>query len=302
MDQAKEAWGKMSESGLLLKENSFTQQVSQRVLNDSGVKAKMADKQMINLRAIGIGAGIGAVAGGVAGGFLGGGWGAAAGVAVGAGLGGAIGYAVAGYDDVTPERLSELLHLTSRLDPGTFFNIFARMVHDKLNREGVEVTNGEDTWKLSGDETLNADSLRVGQKAVAETEKNLEEAATTPGDLPYDEMIGRVWKLVPHPTDSGQKFIGSVRDELTNAAHPAAVDEAVKLSVREIDTAIDQMIEMGILRQKPGTTAATPSSGGGGGAPPASEGAGGGPGTPATSGAEGGPGGAAPDRVPATTP
>lgn len=47
--------------------------------------------------------------------------------------------ALAGYEDVQPERLSELLNVTSRLQPGTFFNIFARMVHDKLDREGVEV-------------------------------------------------------------------------------------------------------------------------------------------------------------------
>jgi hypothetical protein len=140
------------------------------------------------------------------------------------------------------------------------------MVHDRLNREGVEVSNGDETWMLSGDETLNDTSLRIGSKAVAEAEKNLEEAARTPGDLPYDEMIQRVWKLVPHPTDKGHAFIDAVRDELTNAANPAAVDEAVRLSIREINTAIDEMTKMHVLRPKPGTAAGAPASGDGGGA------------------------------------
>jgi hypothetical protein len=239
IDQARETWKTMQTSGFLLKENSFTQQVSQRVLADSGVKGKMADMEIIDLRGIAGGLILGPVTGGAG---------------------------VAAYSEVTPEKLSELLHLTSRLDPGTFFNIFARMVHDKLNREGVEVTNGIDApWKLSGDETLNEESLAIGRKAVEESEKNLEEAARAPGDLPYDEMIERVWKFVPHPTENGQKFIDKVRDELTNAANPEAVDEAVKLSVAEIDTAIDQMIQMHILRKKgeatdPATTASGPAA------------------------------------------
>lgn len=135
-------------------------------------------------------------------------------------LGGAIGYGVAGYDEITPERLSELLHITPRLDPGTFFDIFARMVHDKLNREGVEVTNGIDPpWRLSGDATLNDTSLAIGRKAVQESEKNLEEAAKTVGNLSLRRhVLARAWKFVPHPTEDGQKFIDKVRDDLTNAA------------------------------------------------------------------------------------
>jgi hypothetical protein len=232
MEQAKAAWKKLPTDGVLLQENSFTKEVARRVLADPQVTGKMADMEMLDVRATAAGS---LVPGGVP-------------------L-----YATPGlnYGPVTPERLSELLHLTSRFQADTFFNIFARMVHDRLNRDGVMVENDAgSSWKLSGDETLNTDSLRIGRDAVAESEKNLEDAARTPGDLPYQDMFTRVWKYTPHPTAEGQKFIDQVREELTNAANPAAVDAAVALSVHEIETAIDEMIEMGILRRKKG--AATP--------------------------------------------
>ena len=297
MKQAQESWDKMPNTGgKVLQQNKFTDEVSKRVLEEPTVKAKMAGMEMINLRALAVGAGIGAGVGLIMGIVTANPLVGLAGVIGGAALGGAIAYTLAGYEDVQPERLSELLNVTSRLQPGTFFNIFARMVHDKLNREGVEVSNDKgETWQLSGDETLNAESLAHGREAVAEADKNLEEAANSGEDPPFDEMIERVWKHVAHPTEKGQKFIDDTRAELTDGSNEASIQEAVNLTVKEIDTAIGEMVKMHILRPK-------------GGAPPAPSGAGGAPaaiGAPPAAGDGGAPsanGVPAGDRQPVPVP
>ncbi len=198
---------------------------------------------------------------------------------------------------VDAHRLSELLYGMSddKDTKGDFFNLFARMVHDKLNRDGVEVSNGKKTWKLSGDATLNHDSLEQGQLAVAESEKNLQEAATTSGDLDYAAMFARVWALVPKPTTAGDAFVKQVVDTVGNAGKQEAEDELVRLAHDEIKTVIDQLKQQKRIRPAPnkGAVRSAPATGAGGAPPSAGGGAGGGS-------ADGG--GGAPDggvRVPA---
>jgi hypothetical protein len=155
------------------------------------------------------------------------------------------------WGEITPQRFSELLYLMSSFEGETFFNLFARIVHDKLNEQGVMVENGKgQTWLLSGDTTLNAQSLAIGQQAVAESERNLEHAATTPGALDYDNLFARVWAYVPRPTAAGAQSIDRIRQQFTDAADPATVDAVVALSIVEIHVAIAELIKAGLLRPK----------------------------------------------------
>ena len=154
------------------------------------------------------------------------------------------------YVEVTPSRLSKLLNVTARLRPALFFNLFARMVHDELNREGVEVTNGHAVWKLSGDETLNAESLEWGRRAVAASEENLVRVATNGAEAQYAALLERVWSFVPHATEAGQEFVGKVREKFTDGANQETVDAAIELTVKEIATALDEMQKMKLLRPK----------------------------------------------------
>lgn len=156
---------------------------------------------------------------------------------------------IVSWGEITPQRFSELLFAMSAFEGQTFFNLFARVVHDKLNEQGVEVENSRgDVWVLSGDATLNARSLAIGQAAVAESERNLERAATTPGPLDYEGMFRQVWAYVPRPTAAGAQRIEHVRQHFTDAADPATVDAVVALSIAEIDVAVAELVKAGRLR------------------------------------------------------
>ncbi len=157
------------------------------------------------------------------------------------------------WADVDGHRLSELLYGMSKGDDtrGDFFNLFARMVHDVLNREGVEVTNGTKTWKLSGDATLNAESLQQGRLAVAESERNLQQAAASTKDLDYAAMFARVWAFVPKPTVAGAAFVKKVVDTVGDAGKPEAQAELIRLARDEIKTVVAELNKQNRLRDKP---------------------------------------------------
>ena len=157
------------------------------------------------------------------------------------------------WADVDAHRLSELLYGMSTGDDtkGDFFNLFARMVHDVLNRDGVDVTNKTKSWKLTGDAALNKDSLEQGRLAVAESERNLQVAASSPDPIDYSAMFTRVWAFVPKPTTAGEAFIKKVVDTVGDAGKQEAQDELVRLARDEIKTVISELNKKQRLRDKP---------------------------------------------------
>lgn len=206
MEQAETQFNELDEPGFFYETNSFTDAVARRVLADSGVAAKLADKEM-NLPG------------------------------------------PSGWEPVTPKAFSQLMHLISDFKSDTFFNLFARLVHDKLNEEGVEVSNKNEIWKLTGDETLAGDSLRIGKEAVALSETNLGIAAKLPNHSPQ-ALCDRVWELVPKPTPKGADFIKKARADLTNPENTEAIDRVVALSIKEIDVAISELEKEGYMRNR----------------------------------------------------
>jgi hypothetical protein len=110
-------------------------------------------------------------------------------------------------------RFSSLLQGIYKTEPDLLANAVALAVHTDLNtiKGGVEVENAKgQKWQLSGDKTLNADTLSVGRQAVAQSELNVLEASsqTSPLDLP--RLFKAVWDYVPHPTAAGTVQITDV--------------------------------------------------------------------------------------------
>jgi hypothetical protein len=157
------------------------------------------------------------------------------------------------WADVDASRISQLLYgmSTDKDTKGDFFNLFARMVHDVLNREGVEVSNANKPWKAFGDAHMDSVSLEQGRLAVAASEKNLEDAAAAAGDLDYAAMFAKVWALVPKPTAAGDAFIQKIVDSVGDAGKKEAREELVRLAREEIPTMVDELTKKGYLRDKP---------------------------------------------------
>ena len=157
------------------------------------------------------------------------------------------------WGDVDASRISQLLFgmSTDKDTKGDFFNLFARMVHDVLNREGVDVSNANTSWKAFGDAHMDSVSLAQGRLAVEASEKNLQDAASTPGDIDKAAMFAKVWALVPKPTAAGDAFIQKIVDSVGDAGKKEAREELVRLAREEIPTMVDELTKKGYLRDKP---------------------------------------------------
>jgi hypothetical protein len=150
-----------------------------------------------------------------------------------------------------------------------FYSTFAKAVHDRLNKVGVQVTNarGDGPWRLRGDDYLLPDdpwavsreeyesskvssreTLRVGRASVAESVANVIEASKTPGPLDYPKLFARVWAYTPSPTAAGRREIEAAVDTLLDLRRPEAVDAFVQITVDHVDLLIKKLTDPAVNR------------------------------------------------------
>jgi hypothetical protein len=125
-------------------------------------------------------------------------------------------------------RFSILLQRIYSKEPDILSGAVSKAVHDTLNQEpgGVEVENNMgDKWTVSGDASLNnirlnagnADTLRIGRKAVAQSQLNVLSAFKAAGAINLPAIYKSVWDYVPHPTAAGA---ATVSKEITTGTDP----------------------------------------------------------------------------------
>lgn len=108
-------------------------------------------------------------------------------------------------------RFSALLQGIHKEEPDLVANAVAKGTHDRLNTlpGGLPVENakGDPPWNLSGDNTLNADTLKVVRKAVAQSQMNVISAYNMVGPIDVNGMFSRVWDYTPRPSAAGLKVL-----------------------------------------------------------------------------------------------
>ena len=140
-----------------------------------------------------------------------------------------------GWHAMDEDSLAGVVDMIRYHDEETFYSMFVKAVHDRLNhditegRGGIRVKNNVgDAWKLSGDKTLkaSADTLKYGKKAV-DTARQADPGRRGQGKLDHAAIAKSVWDIVPVPTGTGDVQIASGRG-------PAARPEAA-VSGRRVD-------------------------------------------------------------------
>lgn len=142
-------------------------------------------------------------------------------------------------------RFQAVLEGIHKEEPHLMLSAVVLPIHDLLNAlakdddKGVEVENrAGDTWNLSGDGTLNKDSLTIGRRAVAQSQQNVLDVLAMkrmPKVKQLDAMARAVWDYAPAPTPSGLKTIRQ---------HLALCVPSNPLIVRAVATLISDNIEM----------------------------------------------------------
>ena len=149
-------------------------------------------------------------------------------------------------------RFSELLQQIHSKEPDVLSGAVTKAVHDTLNQEpsGVSVENNMgDKWNLSGDKSLNADSLKIGRKAVAQSELNVLSAFKATGHVDLSAAYKSVWDYVPHPTPVGE---ATVKKETASGTDPksAPLIDAVAGMIRDnYRLILNELVSRGFLRK-----------------------------------------------------
>ncbi len=125
-------------------------------------------------------------------------------------------------------------------------------MHDDLNTKagGVEVENNKgDTWQLSGDRTLNAKTLEIGRKAVAQSQYNVISLYNTKDKPALSKFFKAVWDYVPHTTKTGAATVKSSVDSGTDTTSATLVASIVKMIKDNYKLILDALVKRGILKK-----------------------------------------------------
>ena len=131
-------------------------------------------------------------------------------------------------------RFSALLQGVHLERPELLESAVAKGVHDKLNTRpgGLAVENPlGDKWPLSGDNTLNAQTLAVAQRAVAQSQQNVIAVFRATAEPDYPALFKRVWDFTPRPTPESLKEIANTAasgSDVNNSGLRTAIVDLVR--------------------------------------------------------------------------
>jgi hypothetical protein len=144
------------------------------------------------------------------------------------------------------DRFSTLLQGIHQEKPDLFENVVVKGVHDTLNTApgGVPVENAKgDKWNLSGDKTLNKESLEIGKKAVAQSQFNVLDSFKLIGALDLPALFRKVWDYVPFPRKgSGDVAVKNAVESGTDPKSKGLVGAAVDLISNNLGMIVDKLI------------------------------------------------------------
>jgi len=149
-------------------------------------------------------------------------------------------------------RFSALLQGIHKEEPDLLANAVAKGIHDKLNvlPGGLPVGNAMgDQWQLSGDGTLNAQTMAIARKAVAQSQINIISAHNLIGPVDYPALCKRVWDYTPRPNALGTKQLTEIVKKGTDVKSTDLKTAVVKLVKDNYKLIIDELVSRKKLKR-----------------------------------------------------
>jgi hypothetical protein len=152
----------------------------------------------------------------------------------------------------TVNAFRKMLTKAAEQEPLKVGNVVVKALHDRLNRDGVEVTNGagDKPWPLTGDGFLNDQSLAVMRKAVQQSAANVNDPALAlrAGGLDVASRCAKVWQFVPQLTPAARNSLSTLMKEYTDPGSTVLATAAAKIISDQVDSLIQVLINEGKLK------------------------------------------------------
>ena len=149
-------------------------------------------------------------------------------------------------------RFSSLLQGVHLEKPELLESAVAKGIHDNLNTHpgGIPVDNAlGEKWPLSGDGTLNAQTLAIARRAVAQSQQNVIAVYRSPTEPDFAAAFKRVWDFTPRPTAEGRKDVTQAIDggaDINIAQLRAAIVDLIKGNYL---TMLEELVKLNKLRK-----------------------------------------------------
>lgn len=133
-------------------------------------------------------------------------------------------------------------------------NLAVKALHDKLNREGIMVTNGRNAqaWKLYGDGNLSkhpsGTTLRIMREAVQQSVANILDPGILKSNLDPAPFFERVWAYVPQLTAATRADLVRTMPTFLHPGSDELVTAAADILHVEVETLIEELIRLNKLK------------------------------------------------------
>jgi hypothetical protein len=149
------------------------------------------------------------------------------------------------------ERFRGLLVEAARQQPERVANLAVMALHDRLNRDGIEVTNaaGDPAWTLTGDVHLNPTTLAIMQKAVRQSADDITDPSIRASNLDFGPYLERVWRYVPQLTPASKQTVTDLVGEYTNPESAVLSAAAAEIVQSKVGSLIATLLREGKLKK-----------------------------------------------------
>jgi len=151
----------------------------------------------------------------------------------------------------TAGMFAEVLKQAAEAEPVKIANLAVKIIHDTLNRDGLEVVNdaGDPAWRLTGDGSLNPTSLAVMRRAVQQSVDNINDPAILASNLDPGPFLARVWRHVPRPTSAAVAQATRVVENYTDPRHADFVTATADLITQQLDALVTGLLDSGRMQE-----------------------------------------------------
>jgi hypothetical protein len=149
-----------------------------------------------------------------------------------------------------PGRFAAVLKAVAEQEPDQIGNLAVKALHDRLNDDGIEVTNnaGSGTWHLYGDGMMDQKSLEIIRKAVQQSVDNINDPAIRASNLNFDTYFEKVWRFIPKLTSSSFQTLERLTGEYINPKSQVLIDGAAQIITEQVDLLVVKLLEAKALR------------------------------------------------------
>ena len=156
-----------------------------------------------------------------------------------------------GWNINGPWEFGRVLKGAAEQEPERIANFALKVLHDKLNHDGIDVENDAgNAWRLTGDGYLTDATLAIMKAAVAQSAANITDPSILASNLDVARYQAKVWKYVPRFTAASTARVRALAASYIDPGSRDLLEGAAEIVRKKVDLLIELLIKKGKLEPR----------------------------------------------------